>query len=123
MKKYLASLLTFVTTTPLFADAAPAAPARNWNVILLLGLGLILFYLVLFRPEQKKHKKIQEMRKSLTKGSRVTAMGILGTVARIEEKTVVLKMVDGSQIEMLKEAITRVEPASSEQNANVTPSA
>lgn len=123
MKTYLTALLPCLITAPLFADAAPAAPARNWNVILLLGLGLILFYLVLFRPEQKKHKKIQEMRKSLVKGSRVTAMGILGTVVRIEEKTVVLKMVDGSQIEMLKEAITRVEPASSEQSAKATPPA
>ena len=35
-------------------------------------------------------------------------MGIIGTVHRVEESTVIVKMVDGAKIEFFKEAISEV---------------
>ncbi|MEM7175546.1 MAG: preprotein translocase subunit YajC [Chlamydiota bacterium] len=125
MKKKFIYILPLLMATSLFADGEPAAPVRqsnSWSMMLMVGLGLVFFYLILFRPEQKRRKKMEEMRRSLVKGSRVTAMGILGTVVRVEEKTVVLKMVDGNQIEMLKEVITKVQPGLSEQRADASDS-
>ena len=46
----------------------------------------------------------------------MTAMGIIGTVVKIGEQTVILKMHDGSQIEFLKAAINDVAPAESLTN-------
>ena len=123
MKKYFIYSLPLLLASSAFAEGSPAAPMRqsnSWSMMLMVGLGLVFFYLILFRPEQKRRKKMEEMRKSLIKGSRVTAMGILGTVVRVEEKTVVLKMIDGNQIEMLKEVITKVQPAVSEQPADAS---
>ena len=62
----------------------------------------------MWRPEQKRRKSLEAQRNSLKKGDRVTAMGIIGTIFRIEENTVILKMVDGSKIEFLKAAISDV---------------
>ena len=57
---------------------------------------------------------MDKIRTNLKKGDRVTAMGIIGTVVRIQDNTVVLKMVDGSKIEILKAAISDVQPGTEE---------
>jgi preprotein translocase subunit YajC len=79
--------------------------------LIMIGAMVLFFYFILLRPEQKRRKKLEEQRNSLQKGSKVTAMGIVGVVDKIEEKTIILKMIDGSRIEVLKGAITDVEPA------------
>ena len=57
---------------------------------------------------------MDKQRSSLKSGDKVTAMGIIGTVAKIQENSVILKMYDGAKIEVLKAAITDVQPSSSE---------
>lgn len=111
MKKFMSVLLTL----PAFAFAQEAAPsARNGMVstLMMIGLAMVFFYFILWRPEQKRRKAAEQLRSSLKKGDRVTAMGIVGTIAKIKDQTVVLKMVDGAMIEMLKAAITEVQPGS-----------
>lgn len=57
---------------------------------------------------------MEQQRGAMKKGDQVTAMGIVGTVDKIKDKTIVLKMVDGSsKIEVLKQAITEVIPSES----------
>ena len=58
---------------------------------------------------------MDEQRNTLKKGYRVTAMGIIGTVLRVQEQTVILKMYDGAKIEVVKGAITDVVPGSEEE--------
>ena len=58
-------------------------------LILIFGI----FYFILIRPQQKKVKKHQNMLGSLTKGDQVvTEGGIHGTVAGINDNTVVIKI-------------------------------
>jgi preprotein translocase subunit YajC len=57
---------------------------------------------------------MEDQRSSLKKGDKVTAMGIVGTVIKIEENTVILKMYDGSKLQFLKAAINEVIPGSEE---------
>jgi preprotein translocase subunit YajC len=49
----------------------------------------------------------------MKKGDRVTAMGIIGTVDKIQEGSVILRMVDGGKIEVVKGAITEIGQESS----------
>lgn len=119
MKKLYAALFTIAVTmmsSSVFADgAAPAAQeSRQQNymqTLIMMGAFVLFFYFILLRPEQKRRKKLEQQRNAMQKGSRVTAMGIIGIVDRIEEKTLILKMVDGSKIEVLKAAVTDVEPS------------
>ena len=78
--------------------------------MIMISIAFVFFYFLLMRPEQKKRKAQEEQRNALKKGDRVTAMGILGTVLRVQEQSVILKMYDGSKIEVLKGAITDVTP-------------
>jgi preprotein translocase subunit YajC len=114
MKKLMLPLVLF--TGSLLADDA-AAPVRENNLmqtLMLLGFGVVFFYFLLWRPEQKRRKALEKQRSSLKKGDRVTAMGIIGSVVRIQDNSVILKMVDGSKIEVLKAAISDVQPGTEE---------
>lgn len=77
------------------------------------------FYFILWRPEHKRRKEIEKKRGSMKKGDKVTAMGIVGTVDRIKEQTVIVKMVDGAKIEFLKAAISEVSMKEEEQEEAV----
>lgn len=101
----------------LFADegAAPAAGGQNLSqTFVMIAVALVFFYFILWRPEQKRRKAMEQQRGAMKKGDRVTAMGIVGTVSRIQESTVILQMVDGAKIEVLKTAITDVQSTSEE---------
>lgn len=98
--------------TLLAQDVSPASPAGGISqTLVMIGLALVFFYFILWRPEQKRRKESDRMRNSLKKGDRVTAMGIVGRIDKIQENSVILKMVDGAKIEMLKAAITDVQPS------------
>lgn len=123
MKKF--SLLTAVfatavlTTAALFAEAneLPEPPNQGFSQMLILfAIAMIFFYFILWRPEQKRRKAMDEMRGALKKGDRVNALGIIGTVARVNEQTVILRMVDGSQIEVVKAAINEITPGPKEDS-------
>lgn len=101
------ALLLFAVN-PLCADEAPPIGAGQeiWKTVIMFGIIFALAYMVIIRPEQKRRKVLEEMQKTLKEGDRVLAMGIVGTIVSLKENTVILKMVDGSQIEVVRGAIT-----------------
>lgn len=110
------SLFLLAPTAAIFAqDAAPTPGGGLTQTLIMIGIALVFFYFILWRPEQKRRKAADQMRSSLKKGDRVTAMGIIGKVDKIQEQTVILKMVDGAKIEMLKAAITDVQASATEE--------
>ncbi|MBP9841776.1 MAG: preprotein translocase subunit YajC [Simkaniaceae bacterium] len=89
-------------------DATVGREQNLWQTLVIIGIFFVFFYFILWRPEQKKRKKLEQQRQGMKVGDRVTAMGIIGTVARIQEHTVIVKMVDGAKVEFIKGAITDV---------------
>lgn len=102
----------------LFAQGNENLPPRPdqgmWQTLIMIVIALAFFYVILWRPEQKRRKTMEAQRNALKKGDRVTAMGIIGTVVRVQDNSVILKMFDGSKIEFLKAAITDVIPGTEE---------
>lgn len=113
MKK-IVPFLVLATGSLLADEAAAPATGNTYQTLMLLGFGVVFFYFLLWRPEQKRRKALEKQRSGLKKGDRVTAMGIIGSVVRIQDNTVILKMVDGSKIEVLKMAISDVQPGTDE---------
>jgi preprotein translocase subunit YajC len=118
----LTALSVFAMNTVLFAEGeATQAPVTRsggsdlMQTVIMIALALAFFYFIVLRPERKRRKALQEQRETLKKGDRVTAMGIVGTLAQVKEDTVVLTMIDGSKIEVLKAAISDVKSAGSEK--------
>ena len=103
----------------LMADVAPATAAAagatpNPLVAMappLLMMGLI-FYMLVFRPNQKVRAEHDAMLKALKKNDEiVTTGGIHGTVVNVKETTIVLRVDETAKLEVDKEAIARVTKA------------
>lgn len=117
--------LQMTLATSLMAQLEEPMPGRDqglWQTMIMIGIALAFFYLILWRPEQKRRQAVEEQRKALKKGDRVTAMGIIGTVVKINEHTVILKMIDGNKIEFLKAAINEIIPSSEVEKLSTTDS-
>jgi preprotein translocase subunit YajC len=113
---FFISLLALYPGHTLSADE-PQAPVvisadqGFMQTLVMVGLALLFFYFILWRPEQKRRKTMETQRSAMKKGDKVTAMGIVGTVSKIKEDTVVLRMIDGGEVEFLKAAISDVQPS------------
>lgn len=115
MKKMLLPLFMLSVSVLSAEEMLPPPPDRSfWHTFTMMALAGLLFYFILFRPEQTKRKEMEKVRSSMKKGDKVTAMGIIGTIAKIQDQTVVVRMYDGAKIEFLKAAITEVIPAEEE---------
>ena len=98
---------------PAIAFADEGGSNSSMSSLVIIAISLLFFYFILWRPEQKRRKSAEAMRSALKVGDHVTAMGIVGTISKINEQTVIVKMIDGAKIEMVKGAITEVRAASS----------
>lgn len=110
--KNILMLLPLLSTATLFAQNEGGARKGNFmQTLIMIGIAIVFFYFILWRPERKRRKALENQRESMKKGDRATAMGIIGTIDQIKDKSVILKMIDGSKIEVLKMAITEVQPS------------
>ena len=72
--------------------------------LLFLGIGLI-FYFIVFLPNRKKQRALQEMLNNLKNGDKViTSGGVFGSIVAIRDDRVHLKVLEG-KIEVSKNAI------------------
>ncbi|MDN3504014.1 MAG: preprotein translocase subunit YajC [Rhabdochlamydiaceae bacterium] len=100
--------------SPIIAEAAEAG-AKQGNftqTIIMVVVALLFFYFILWRPEQKRRKTLEARRNSLQNGDKVTAMGIVGKIVKMTENTVTISTGAGTEIEMLKQAVTEVTESS-----------
>lgn len=115
----LGAIASSALSSSVFADGAAQPQGGFSQTFIMIGVALIFFYFILWRPEQKRRKLMDQQRNGLKAGDRVTAMGIVGTVAKVQETTVILKMVDGAKIEVLKAAISDVQPSTGETTTTI----
>jgi len=113
----LLPLAALTTALPLMAEGAePARQGGNMiQTIIMIGVAVVFFYFILWRPEQKRRKQMEQVRSSMKKGDRVTAMGLVGTVVKVQDTSVILAMYEGAKVEVLKAAITDVKPATDDK--------
>ncbi|MGR9099154.1 MAG: preprotein translocase subunit YajC [Gammaproteobacteria bacterium] len=95
-----------------FAEAAPAAQQAPGLEGLLLPLGILLFFYILFiRPQSKRTKEHKKMVESLTKGAEVvTNGGVLGRVVDLDENFVLLEVGDDLILQVQRHAIANMMP-------------
>ncbi len=69
--------------------------ANGWSFWIMILAMFLIMWLFMIRPQRKQQKELEKFRNELKKGDKVvTAGGIYGTIAEVEERTVLLK-VDG----------------------------
>ena len=98
---------------------AVSAPATSTTVaagggfsqmLVLLGF-VVIFYLLLWRPQAKRAKEHRQLMANLAVGDEVsTTGGIIGKVIALKDELVVLKLADNVEIKIQKAAVTAVLP-------------
>ena len=88
----------------------PFALAFNPQSLLTIGmlvLVVVVFYFLLIRPENKRKKAADQMRSALKKGDKiVTIGGIMGTIVRVTEESIVIETSeDRVRMELAKWAV------------------
>ena len=99
-------------------DAIPALLAETpppgggsflGNPLVMMVLMIVMFYFLLIRPQQRQRKELQQRIDAMGNGDRVvTTAGIHAIVHNIKDKTVVLKVAEGTMMEFDKQAISAV---------------
>jgi len=110
----------------LLAESAPAQTARPeenptarmLQTVLLMGGMVLMMWLMLFRPQQKRAKELGIMLKNLRAGDKiVTSSGIVGVVLSLKDKTISIRSND-TKLEILKSAVAEVTERSGETSSS-----
>ena len=92
-----------LNTTP-----PPPQSGGMTGTLIMLGILFGFMYLAVIRPERKRQKERAKFQAELAKGDRVvTAGGIHGTIAALDEHTITIKVSDNVRIKFDRVAVSR----------------
>ena len=75
----------------------------------MFGAIFVIFYFMIIRPQQKRSKERDKMLSNIAKGDKVvTSGGMHGTIAGLDEKTVLLEVGDKVKLKFERSAISQV---------------
>jgi preprotein translocase subunit YajC len=103
--------MSLLPLLPLAQAAAPAAGGQQSGVFMIgwLVLMIVIFYFLLIRPQKRRDAERRKLLSSLQSGTKVIfSGGILGTIANVKEKTLVVRVADGVKVEILRAAVLQV---------------
>ena len=90
------------------AAGAPAGSGFEW--VFLIGF-VVIFYLMIWRPQAKRAKEHKNLIGGLQKGDEVvTSGGIAGKVVKVSDEFVVIEVSDTVELKMQKGAIAAALP-------------
>jgi preprotein translocase subunit YajC len=79
------------------------------STLVMFGLIIAIFYFLILRPQQKRQKDRQKMLEAVKKGDKVvTAGGLHGTVAGLDDKTILLQVSDNVKMKFDRSAIASI---------------
>ena len=91
---------------------APSGGGESGNLIstiVMFGAIFVIFYFMIIRPQQKRSKERDKMLSNIAKGDKVvTSGGMHGTIAGLDEKTVLLEVGDKVKLKFERSAISQV---------------
>ena len=96
--------------------ASPGQGQQQDPIMAFLPLILIafIFYFLIYRPQKKRQKERESLVSKMEKGDKViTSSGIHGTVAQVEDTTILVQVSDTTKIRFEKSSVNAVTPKNS----------
>ena len=85
-------------------------------IIVIVGVGLLLIYLLFVRPQKRRQVQQQQLLNELRVGDEVlTAGGIYGTISQLDEDFVTVEIAPDSEVRVARRAIAGVTPEPEEE--------
>jgi len=95
--------------SPAYAQALGGSQDTLTTFVLPMALIFVVFYFFMIRPQQQKQKQMKAMLEALRRGDRVvTAGGIIGTIAKVENDDIQVEIADGVRVRVVRNTITTV---------------
>jgi preprotein translocase subunit YajC len=86
------------------------------SFLILIVIAFVLMWLLLIRPQRRRQNEQRAMQENLRPGDEiVTAGGLYGTVARLDEDEIGLQIADGVVVRIARRAIAGVMPKEDEE--------
>jgi preprotein translocase subunit YajC len=97
--------------------AAPAAGNPLFSTVIMIVLFGGLIYFMMYRPQKKQEKAVNEMRSSLKVGDEIsTTGGILGKIIQIKDDFIMIETgADRTKLKITKWAVRAVEHREEEE--------
>ena len=100
--------------SPAFAQATNSSAAAGppaWFTFLPWVFILVILYLLIFRPQQKRMKQHQDMLGAVKpRDIAVTTGGLIGKVTKVDEHEVELEVAQGVRVRVVKSMLSDVRP-------------
>lgn len=116
LSQILGGFLMAITTASAFAaDASPAnQPTVQESLLsmapMLIGI-LLLFYFMIFRPQQKRQVEQRKLLESLGAGDEIiSAGGLVGRIVKISDDFIRVALADNVEITLQRGAIIKILP-------------
>ncbi len=79
------------------------------STLLMFALIIGIFYFMILRPQQKRQKEREKMLGTVKKGDKViTAGGLHGSIAGLDEKTVLIQVADNVKLKFDRSAVASI---------------
>ena len=110
MPRVWLALSLVLTSLPVWAQEPPPGPSPIMQFLFLGGFVLI-FYLLVWRPQSKRAKEHKNLVAGLEKGDEVIVNGgLAGRITRLTDDFMVLEVADGIEVKVQKLAVTTALP-------------
>lgn len=98
--------------SPAFAEAGTQAAASPGLLDFAFPIILlVLFYVMLIRPQQKRAKEHRAMQSALAKGDEVvTDGGLMGKILEITDNAITVQIAEGVEVKVRRESVNSVLP-------------
>ena len=125
-KKILALVLVLALTAVMAGCSAAGATGSAdgasttgslFSMIATFGVMIVLFYILLIRPENKRKKQVNEMRAGLAVGDQITTIGgVVGKIVSIKDDVIVIETgADRVRMELARWAVSTKGTQTTEQ--------
>jgi len=89
-----------------FAQTVADASAGTGDMVRLvfqLGLIMLIFYILIIRPQKKKYDDQQKMLRGISRGDKIIVGGIIGTVTKtVGDNELIVEIADNTKIKVLR---------------------
>ena len=104
-------MMALAEISAILAQTQPTQPdprATSMFNMGMLAVMVVVMYLVLWRPQQKKAREHANMLKTIKNGDKVvTTSGIVGTIVGIKDRSVSIRSAD-TKLEVLKSSVSEI---------------
>ncbi|MFE8069611.1 preprotein translocase subunit YajC [Marinobacteraceae bacterium S3BR75-40.1] len=105
-----AVLIAFAVPVTALAQSEPSGASPIAQVIFFGGF-ILIFYLLIWRPQSKRAKEHKNLVSELSKGDEVvTSGGVSGRITRVTDDFIVLEVADNVEIKVQKNAVASALP-------------